>query len=79
MQKLEGIYFNSYALTKDGKKFLFAMVHDVFGYWTLSKGKTEENEIPEDGATRKVKEETIEKEIHKIFGKKAAKIVLPAA
>ncbi|KKR39280.1 MAG: N utilization substance protein B-like protein [Parcubacteria group bacterium GW2011_GWC2_40_31] len=42
---------------KDGKKFLFAMVHDVFGYWTLSKGKTEENEIPEDGATRKVKEE----------------------
>jgi len=57
MQKLEGIYFNSYALTKDGKKFLFAMVHDVFGYWTLSKGKTEENEIPEDGATRKVKEE----------------------
>jgi len=42
---------------KDGKRFLFAMVHDVFGYWTLSKGKTEENETPEDGATRKVKEE----------------------
>ncbi|MDP3901988.1 MAG: transcription antitermination factor NusB [bacterium] len=42
---------------KDGKKFLFAMVHDVFGYWTLSKGKTEENETPEDGATRKIKEE----------------------
>ena len=35
--------------------------------------------VKELSLAKKVKEETIEKEIHKIFGKKAAKIVLPAA
>lgn len=34
------------------------MVHDVFGYWTLSKGGIEEGETPEEGTARKVKEET---------------------
>lgn len=34
------------------------MVHDVFGYWTLSKGGIEENETLEEGTIREVKEET---------------------
>ncbi len=35
----------------------FALVHDVFGYWTLSKGSVEENESPEEAAVREIKEE----------------------
>lgn len=35
----------------------FAMVHDVFGYWTLSKGGIEKGESPEEGTIREVKEE----------------------
>lgn len=34
-----------------------ALVHDVFGFWTLSKGKLEENESLIDAAKRKVSEE----------------------
>ncbi len=41
---------------KDGQ-IVFALVHDVFGYWTLSKGKIEENEDVESGTRREVKEE----------------------
>ncbi len=35
----------------------FAFVHDVFGRWTLSKGKIEEGEDPKQGAVREIKEE----------------------
>lgn len=35
----------------------FAMVHDVFGYWTLSKGGIELGESAEEGTIREVKEE----------------------
>lgn len=35
----------------------FAMVFDVFGYWTLSKGSIEEGESPEQGTIRELKEE----------------------
>lgn len=35
----------------------FAFVHDVFGKWTLSKGKIEPGEDPKDGAVREIKEE----------------------
>lgn len=35
----------------------FAFVHDVFGYWTLSKGSIEEGENEEEGAVREIKEE----------------------
>jgi len=38
-------------------KVLFALVHDVFGYWTLSKGRIEENENVEEGTIREIKEE----------------------
>lgn len=36
---------------------LFALVHDVFGYWTLSKGKVEPDENVEEGTLREIKEE----------------------
>jgi len=47
---------------KKGKDVLFALVHDVFGYWTLSKGKIGDspeiaNESVEKGTIRKIKEE----------------------
>ncbi len=35
----------------------FAFVHDVFGYWTLSKGGVEESEDVEAGAIREIREE----------------------
>jgi len=42
---------------KEGKNLIFAFVHDVFGYWTLSKGHLEGKETPEEGARRELKEE----------------------
>lgn len=35
----------------------FALVHDVFGYWTLAKGTVEEGETAEEAAIRETKEE----------------------
>ncbi len=40
----------------DGVMYL-ALVHDIFGHWTLSKGKIEEGETVEAGAVRELKEE----------------------
>ena len=42
---------------KDGKNLQFALVHDVFGYWTLSKGSPREGEDDMSAAERKAKEE----------------------
>lgn len=42
---------------REEKKFFFALVHDVFGYWTFSKGKLETGEDVKTGAKRKVEEE----------------------
>ena len=36
---------------------VFALVHDVFGYWTLSKGKTESGEDVEAGTIKTIKKE----------------------
>ena len=44
-----------YAL-EAGEVYL-ALVHDIFGHWTLSKGKLKEAESQHDGVNRKVKEE----------------------
>jgi 8-oxo-dGTP pyrophosphatase MutT (NUDIX family) len=33
------------------------LVHDVFGHWTLSKGKLKDGESPEEGTKREVNEE----------------------
>jgi len=51
----------------EGKMFL-ALVHDIFGHWTLSKSKVREDETPQDGAVRALIEEvglpvTIEAEL----------------
>ncbi|MBI2613015.1 transcription antitermination factor NusB [Candidatus Kaiserbacteria bacterium] len=44
-----------YAKNK-GETYL-AFVHDIFGHWTISKGKIEENEDVPAGAVREIKEE----------------------
>ncbi|MDP9249461.1 MAG: transcription antitermination factor NusB [bacterium] len=41
---------------KDGA-VMFALVHDVFGYWTISKGSIEEGENEEQATIREIKEE----------------------
>ncbi len=40
----------------EGKLFV-GLVHDVFGYWTLPKGKIENGENEQEGAEREIKEE----------------------
>lgn len=42
---------------KDGADIYLALVHDIFGHWTLSKGKFEEGETEEEGTIREIKEE----------------------
>ncbi|MFA6273925.1 MAG: transcription antitermination factor NusB [Candidatus Paceibacterota bacterium] len=42
---------------KKDNQIYFGFVHDVFGYWTLSKGHIEENENVEEGTIRELKEE----------------------
>ena len=42
---------------KKGKNILFVFVHDVFGYWTLSKGHLEEGDTTESGTLRELREE----------------------
>ncbi len=43
--------------SKTGKQIYLAFVHDVFGYWTLSKGHIEAGEDVETGTKREIKEE----------------------
>ncbi len=38
-------------------KIEFALVHDVFGYWTLAKGGIDDAPTPEEGTKREIKEE----------------------
>lgn len=55
---------------KDGDGIEFALVHDIFGYWTLSKGRVEENESASEGAKREIAEEIgLDVEIGKELGK----------
>jgi N utilization substance protein B len=42
---------------RDGGEVYLALVHDIFGHWTLSKGKLIADEKHEDAVIRKVKEE----------------------
>lgn len=44
-----------YAVHED--QMYLALVHDIFGHWTLSKSKVAETETPKDGAVRALKEE----------------------
>lgn len=54
IQRLAGAVV--YTENENGEIYL-ALVHDIFGHWTLSKGKIEENETVEVGAVRELKEE----------------------
>lgn len=47
----------AFVYRKEGEVWYAALVHDVFGYWTLSKGHIEEGEDLEKGAIREIKEE----------------------
>ena len=42
---------------RDDGRYELAFVHDIFGYWTLSKGHIEKGETVEAGTEREVKEE----------------------
>ena len=42
---------------RDGEEVYLALVHDIFGHWTLSKGKLLQEESQANGAARKVREE----------------------
>lgn len=42
---------------RDGEDMYVALVHDVFGHWTLPKGGIQEHESPEEGTAREVKDE----------------------
>ena len=53
VEKLGGAVVYAY----DGENYYLALVHDVFGYWTLSKGRLEAEEKEVDGTRREVKEE----------------------
>lgn len=57
-----------YAL--DGDKIYVALVHDVFGHWTLSKGKLNVGEDVKEGTKREIKEEiNLDIEIENDLGK----------
>jgi len=58
IQKLGG----AVVYARDGDDIFVALVHDVFGHWTLSKGKIADrpeisSESPEEGTIREIKEE----------------------
>jgi len=53
IQKLGG----AVVYAKTSADIYLALVHDIFGHWTLSKGKIEENEDEKQGTTREMKEE----------------------
>ncbi len=53
LQKLGGAVVYAF----EGKNIYLALVHDIFGHWTLSKGKIEGDEDVEKGTVREIKEE----------------------
>lgn len=53
IQRLSG----AVVYAKEGDDIYLALVHDIFGHWTLSKSKVAEKETVEEGAVRALKEE----------------------
>src|SRR3989338_9347555 len=51
------VYAKKPARLGGGDSVLFAFVHDVFGYWTLSKGKVEGEESEKEAAVKAIKKE----------------------
>ena len=43
---------------REGDEVYLALVHDIFGHWTLSKGKLQPDEDQTAGTLRKIREET---------------------
>ncbi len=65
-EKKAGAVIYSY---HEGELYL-GFVHDVFGYWTLSKGGIEEDEDEEKGAIREIKKELgLDIEIKELLGR----------
>lgn len=57
IDKKGGALVYAYKDNKQTDKIMFALVHDVFGYWTISKGSVEEGENEEKATVREIKEE----------------------
>jgi transcription antitermination protein NusB len=56
--KLPVEYFGGAIIfARDGNNLYFALVHDVFGYWTLSKGHIENGEDKKESTKKRIKEE----------------------
>ncbi len=43
--------------SEEGGEMYFALIHDIFGHWTLSKSKVADDETVEQGAIRALREE----------------------
>lgn len=55
---------------RDGEEYYLALVHDVFGHWTLSKGHLEEKEKDEVGLVRVIHDEIgLEGKVYDKLGK----------
>ena len=66
IQKLGG----AVVYARDGVDIYLAFVHDIFGHWTLSKGKIEETEDEKQGTIREMKEELgLDVVIKEVLGK----------
>ncbi|NBD74222.1 transcription antitermination factor NusB [Patescibacteria group bacterium] len=54
---------------KEGEDLYVALVHDVFGHWTLPKGGIEEGETIEEGIVREIRDEIgLSVEIKEVLG-----------
>jgi ADP-ribose pyrophosphatase YjhB (NUDIX family) len=42
---------------REGDSMYFALVHDIFGHWTLVKGKMQDGETKHDAVCRKARDE----------------------
>ncbi len=50
-------YSGAVVFAKDGEEVYLALIHDIFGHWTLTKGKLIPEETEEAGTVRNVKDE----------------------
>ena len=53
LEKLGG----AVVFAREGADIYLALVHDIFGHWTLTKGRIEEGENEEEATKREIKEE----------------------
>lgn len=66
IQRLSG----AVVYAEEGGEVYLALVHDIFGHWTLSKSKVADGETVEDGAKRALREEVgLDIEIEAELGK----------